>query len=136
MIRVEGGADRSRTDARLRAMPEPVTAPPTALTIALALVVVQTGIEAAFVVTRSTYGPGGKGLVIIALGLKVVFAAWARRLSAAGVLGLLTLESVGILVAIGSDEPMAVRLGLVACVVAVFALVLSSLRAFPPPELP
>jgi hypothetical protein len=60
----------------------------------------------------------------------------ARRLSAGGALGLLAFELVGILVALGAAWSMGLRLALVACVVAVYALVLSSLHAFPTPELP
>lgn len=112
------------------------TRPPVALTVALVLVVLQSLAEAAFVVGRDDYGPGGKALVIAAIGTKVLFAAWARRLSAGGALGLLTFEFVGILVALGATWSSVLRIALVACVVAVYALVLSSLHAFPAPELP
>lgn len=62
--------------------------------------------------------------------------ARSRRLSAGGALGLLVFELVGILVAIGVEWAMGLRLLLVANVAAVYALVLSSLHAFPTPELP
>jgi len=100
------------------------------------LVVVESVLEGAFVVARDDYGPGGKALVLLAFAAKVGFAHLARRLSAGGVLGLLVLELVGILVALGADWDLWLRLLLVATVVAVSALVLSSLRAFPTPELP
>ena len=100
------------------------------------LVLVESVLEGAFVVARDDYGPGGKALVLLAFAAKVGFAHLARQLSAGGVLGLLVLELVGILVALGADWDLWIRLALVATVVAVFALVLSSLRAFPSPELP
>lgn len=100
------------------------------------LVLAESVAEGAFVVARDDYGPGGKGLVLLAFVAKVGFAHLARRLSAGGVLGLLLFELVGILVAVGADWAPWLRLLLVATVAAVFALVLSSLRAFPSPELP
>ncbi len=100
------------------------------------LVLVESIAEGAFVVARDDYGPGGKGLVLLAFVAKVLFADRARRLSAAGVLGLLVFELVGILVALGASWAMGLRLALVATVVAVYVLVLSSLHAFPTPELP
>jgi hypothetical protein len=113
-----------------------VARPPLALTVALAIVVVESAVQAGFVIGRDDYGPGGKGLLVLAIGAKVLFAALARRLSAGGALGLLAFELVGILVALGAAWSMGLRLALVACVVAVYALVLSSLHAFPTPELP
>ena len=120
----------------MTAMTGETTAPPVALTIALVLVIIQSLAESAFVLARDDYGPGGKALVIAAIGTKVLFAAWARKLSAGGALGLLTFEFVGILVALGASWSTSLRIALAACVVAVFALVLSSLHAFPAPELP
>lgn len=117
-------------------MDSPAPRAPAALTIVLVLVTVETIAEIAYVVTRDLYGPGGKALVAGALALKIVFAASARRLRAGSALGLLVFELVGILVAIGADWSLGLRFALVACVVAVYALVLSSLHAFPPPELP
>lgn len=110
--------------------------PPVALTVALAIVVVETAFEVAFVIGRDDYGPGGKAVVALMLLTKVVLAVWARQLRAGGALGLLAFELVGILVAIGAGWALGLRLGLVACVVAVYVLVLSSLHAFPSPELP
>jgi len=118
---------------------DPATAAPPvpgALHVAFWLVVAESVAQAAFVVGRDDWGPGGKGLVLLAFAAKVLFAHLARRLSAGGVLGLLVAELTGILVALGADWSLALRLLLVANVVAVFALVLSSLRAFPSPELP
>ena len=118
------------------AVPTGAGRPPVALTLALAIVVVESTVQAGFVIGRDDYGPGGKGLLVLAIGAKVLFAAMARRLSAGGALGLLAFELVGILVALGAAWSMGLRLALVACVVAVYALVLSSLHAFPTPELP
>ncbi len=109
---------------------------PTALTVAFVLVLAESAAEAGFVIGRDDYGPGGKALVVAAIGTKVLLAARARRLSAGGALGLLAFEVIGILVALGAAWSLGLRLALAACVVAVFALVLSSLHAFPSPELP
>lgn len=109
---------------------------PWMLHAAFGLVLVESVAEGAFVLARDDYGPGGKALVLLAFVAKVWFAHLARRLSAGGVLGLLVFELVGILVAVGADWALGLRLLLVANVVAVYALVLSSLRAFPTPELP
>ena len=112
-----------------------ISAPP-ALTVALVLVLIESTAEAAFVVGRDDYGPGGKALVVAAIGTKVLFAAWARRLSAGGALGLLAFEAIGIVVAVAAPWALGLRIALAACVVATFALVGSSLHAFPSPELP
>lgn len=109
---------------------------PWTLHAAFWIVLVESLVEAAYLVTRDTPGPGGKALLLLAFAAKVGFAHLARRLSAGGVLGLLVFELVGILVALGADWALWLRLLLVAAVVAVLALVLSSLRAFPTPELP
>jgi hypothetical protein len=100
------------------------------------IVLVESVLEGAYVVARDGFGPGGKALLLLAFVAKVWLAHLARRLSPGGVLGLLVLQTVGILVALGSDWDLWVRLLLVATVVTVSALVLSSLRAFPSPELP
>ncbi|WP_436793086.1 hypothetical protein [Actinospongicola halichondriae] len=112
-----------------------LTRPPLALSIVFVIVLVETIAEIAFVVARDDYGPGGKALVGGIFALKIALAWSARRLRAGGALGLLLFELVGILVAIGADWSMALRLSLVACVIAVYVLVLSSLHAFPTPEI-
>ena len=109
---------------------------PLALTVAFWLVVAETIAEVAYVVTRDDYGAGGRALLVTGFVTKVLFAHLARRLSAGGALGLLVFELVGILVAVSADWALGVRLALVATVACVFVLVLSSLRAFPTPELP
>lgn len=122
-------------------MPDPArlgrtVAVPWTLHAAFWLVLVESIVEGAFVVGRDDWGSVGKALILLAFVAKVTFAHLARRLSAGGVLGLLVFELVGILVAIGADWSTALRLLLVATVLAVYALVLSSLHAFPTPELP
>lgn len=109
---------------------------PLALTVAFWLVVAETTAEVAFVVARDDWGNLGKALIVAFFVFKVVLAHGARRLVAAGALGLLLFELVGILVALGASWAMGWRVALVANVVAVYVLVLSSLHAFPPPELP
>lgn len=109
---------------------------PWTLHAAFWLVVAESVVEGAFVVGRDDWGAIGKGLILLSFVAKVGFAQLARRLSAGGVLGLLVFEWMGILVAIGAEWSMALRLLLVATVLAVNALVLSSLHAFPTPELP
>lgn len=111
------------------------TRPPVALTVVLVLVTIETIAEVAFVVARDDYGPGGKALVGGLLAMKIFLAVSARKLQAGGALGLLLFELVGILVAIGAEWSMALRLVLVACVITVYVLVLSSLHAFPTPEI-
>lgn len=124
--------------ARLVAMDrtDVATQAPAALTVALAIVVLESLAQSAFVLSRDDFGPGGKALLLGAFGCKVLFAVWARRLSAGGALGLLTVELVGVLVALGASWAVELRWALVAAVAAVYALVLSSLHAFPTPELP
>lgn len=129
------------TGARLG--PVPSTAPdqsvevPTSIRVrlwaALAIVVAETSLEIAFVFARDDYGPGGKALVGGLFALKILFAWGVVRLNPGAVFGLLLFELTGILVALGADFAMGVRLLLVACVIAVFALVGSSLSAFESP---
>ncbi len=111
------------------------TRAPVALTVVFVIVLVETVAEIAFVLARDDYGPGGKGLIAGLFALKIVLAASTRRLNAGGALGLLLFELVGILVATGAEWSMALRLVLVACVITVYVLVLSSLHAFPSPEI-
>jgi hypothetical protein len=122
-------------------MPDPAypgrtTATPWTLHAAFWLVLAESLAEGAYVVARDDWGAIGKALVLSAFVAKVGFAQLARRLSAGGAMGVLVFELVGILVAIGADWALALRVLLAATVVAVYALVLSSLHAFPTPELP
>jgi hypothetical protein len=122
-------------------MPDPAGSPrhaavPWALHAAFWLVLLESSVQAAFVVGRDDWGSVGKAMILLAFVAKVGFAQLARRLSAGGALGLLVFELVGILVALGADWAVGLRLLLVANVVAVYVLVLSSLHAFPTPELP
>ncbi|MDE0804824.1 MAG: hypothetical protein OSA99_16055 [Acidimicrobiales bacterium] len=111
------------------------TRAPAALTVVLVLVTIETIAEVAFVIARDDYGPGGKALVGGLVAMKIFLAISARRLQAGGALGLLLFELVGILVAIGAAWSLTLRLVLVACVITVYVLVLSSLHAFPTPEI-
>lgn len=116
--------------------PGRTVAAPWTLHAAFWLVLVESVVEGAFVVGRDDWGAIGKALILLAFVAKVALAHLARRLSAGGAMGLLVAESVGILVALGADWSLALRLALVATVVVVHVLVLSSLHAFPTPELP
>lgn len=102
---------------------------------AFVLVVVETALEIGFVFGRDDYGPGGKALVAGLFALKIVFAHGVRRLRAGAVFGLFLFEATGLLVAAGASFSAGVRVLLVACVIAVFALVGSCLSAFPSPEI-
>lgn len=119
--------DRVEPDARR---------PPAALTLAVIVVAVESTAQAVFVMARDDFGVGAKLVLVAVVASKVLFAAMARRLRAGGALGLLAFELVGVLVALRVDWAMTARLALVASVVAVYVLVLSSLHAFPTPELP
>ena len=101
----------------------------------LAIVVVETIFEVAFVVGRDDYGPGGKALVAALFLLKIWFAWRVRFLSAPAVFGLLLFELTGIIVASGAAFSGEIRALLVGCVIAVFGLVGSCLSAFPSPEI-
>jgi len=68
--------------------------------------------------------------------LQVVFAWGVLRYSAGSVFGLLVLEAVTVLAAIGTDAPGVERGALAASALAVIVLVLRSLAEFPPAPLP
>lgn len=106
------------------------------LRVAAWIVAAEFALESAHVIGRDQFGPGGRALLVLALGTKVVFAVLAVRRSAAGVLGLLVFEAMGLLVALGADWSMSIRLALVATVAVVTTLVVTSLESFPAPELP
>ena len=79
----------------------------------------------------------GAILLTLVIASKVLFAVRTRQRHAGSALALLAAEAVGILVALGaSGWPAAVRLALVANVVAVFVLVGRSLSSFPTPAVP
>lgn len=108
---------------------------PMALNLVFVIVLVEAVAEIIFVVFRHSYGPGGRALLIIVLASKIWFAALTRKLSAGGVLGLLSFELVGLLAAVFATWDVVFRIGLGVSIVAVFALVISSMHAFPTPEI-
>jgi len=133
---VEGPGARLAPEMPAPARSDRTVAVPWMLHAAFWLVLFESVVEGAFVVGRDDWGAIGKALILLAFVAKVVFAHLARRLSAGGAMGLLVFEWVGILIALGADWSLALRIALVATVVAVHVLVLSSLHAFPTPELP
>jgi hypothetical protein len=122
--------------------------PPVALTIALVVVLIEAVAEIAalfvgdpgndqsgFSALRG--GPGGLAILASVIGCKIVFAVRTRQLKAGSALGLLALESVGMLAAVASQTwTLELRVLVAVTVVTVFGLVLSSLHAFPTPVLP
>ena len=118
------------------AAPAPV-APPLALRIGAALLVVQVTAGIVVVLTGDRYGPGGRLFTAALIGLGYLFAHSAVRLRAGGALGALLLELSALLVALGArDWPSGARVAVGVSAVAVVVLVLASLPAFPSPDLP
>ena len=101
----------------------------------LAIVVVETVLEIAFVVGRDDYGPGGKGLLALLFLLNVVFAEMVRRLSAGGVFGLVLFQLGSVPVVFGASFAFELRALLLGCVIVTISLVASCLHAFPSPEI-
>lgn len=110
-------------------------APPWTLT---ALVVVAAGqcvIEWWLVAEHETVQPVARVLLGAVVAGKVGFAILARRRSAAGALAVLLYEGVVLLTALaGGATPL--RVALLATAIAATALLITSLRAFPTPEIP
>lgn len=116
-----------------------VTAPaiPWTLRSAAALVSVETLVECAVVAARSELTPGLRGLLILTLALKWVFAWRLLGLHAGAVFGLLMLEGTTVVAALGAvGWPLPARLALGGTALTVIALLLRSLSAFPAPSLP
>jgi hypothetical protein len=110
---------------------------PWTLRAAVALVTVEAFAEAVGVAGRSELTVGLRVGLVLCIGLKVLFAWRARRLSAGAVLGLLLLEGTTVVAALGAtDAAPAVRVALAGVALAVLALLSSSLHAFPSPTLP
>jgi hypothetical protein len=110
---------------------------PWTLRAAVGLVVVEAVAEAVGVAGRSELTPGLRVGLVLCVGLKVLFAWRARRLSPGGMLGLLMLEGTTVVAALGAtDATAAVRLALAGVALVVLALLSSSLHAFPSPTLP
>jgi len=109
---------------------------PRTLWWAAGIVVVQAGVEVAYVATRSDLTWGLRIGLMLVLSLQFVFVRGALRLSAGSVLGLLAFEAMAVVAAIASDGPLAVRGALALAAVSVMVLLVMSISAFPSPELP
>jgi hypothetical protein len=103
---------------------------------ASSLVVLQTSVEVAYVVGRLEYTPGLRIGLAGVLGLQLLFAQGALRMSAGSVLALMAYELMAIVAAIGGDGALVVRGALAATAVAVMVLLLVSISSFPSPDLP
>jgi hypothetical protein len=120
-------ADHTVEDSRL-----PITLP-----VAAGVVAIEALLETLFVSGREELTPGLRGMLILCLGLKWLFAWLLVRRSAGAALGLLLLELTTVVAAFGAvDQPTPARLALGLVATCVIALVAASLHAFPPPTLP
>jgi hypothetical protein len=117
--------------------PPPVVAPPWTLRAAAVVVSVEALAESVAVVGRTTLTPGLRGLLVLCVGLKWLFAWRVLHLSAGAALGLLMLEGTSVVAALGAVETDGlVRLALGGTALLVIALLLASLHAFPSPAPP
>jgi hypothetical protein len=117
--------------------PAPGTAIPWTLRAAATVVAAETLVECAVVAARSELTPGLRGMLILCLGLKWVFAWRVLGLHAGAVFGLLMLEGTTIVAAFGAvDWTLPARLALGGTALVATALLLGSLQAFPSPTLP
>lgn len=117
--------------------PSTRTEPPWSLRTAAGLVSVETLAECVAVVGRTNLTPGLRAMLVVSLSLKWLFAWRSLRLRPGAALGLLLLEGTTVVAALGAagaDGLVRVTLGVTA--LAVIALVVASLHAFPAPELP
>jgi hypothetical protein len=103
---------------------------------ASSLVVLQTSGEIAYVIGRDEFTTGLRVGLAVVLALQLVFAHGAMRMSAGSVLALMAYEMMAIVAAIAGDGAFAVRGALAASAVAVVVLLLVSISAFPPPDMP
>ena len=109
---------------------------PRTLAWAASLVVLQTSGEVAYVIGRSEYTAGLRVGLAAVLALQLLFAQGVMRMSAGSVLALMAYEVMAVVAAIGGDGALVVRGALAASAVAVLVLLLVSISAFPPPNLP
>jgi hypothetical protein len=110
---------------------------PWTLRAGVGLVSLETLGESVAVVGRTTLTPGLRGLLVLCLALKWLFAWRVLHLSAGATLGLLLLEGTTVVAALGAIEADAVaRAALGFTALAVIVLLLASLHAFPSPSLP
>lgn len=108
---------------------------PTRLLIAAAIVTVESLIEIGYVLGNDEYPPLGKIAFAALFGLKIVLAYRMCQLKAGAALGVVVVELAGIQVALSPDLAGGLRLILILGVGAVLVLVLTSLHAFPSPEI-
>ena len=107
------------------------------LRVAAALVSIEAIVEAVVIARRDDLVPGFRVCLILVLSLKWVWAHGITRLRPGAALGLLMIEGLSAVAALGAvDAPPAVRLALAASAIASIALVASSLHAFPEAPLP
>ena len=109
---------------------------PRSLRWAATIVVLQTSAELAYVAGRTELTLGLRGALMVVLALLLLFIRGAWRLSAGSVLGQLAFESMAVVAAIAGDGPIAVRGALAASALAVLVLLVMSISAFPPADLP
>jgi len=109
---------------------------PRTLAWASSLVVLQTSGEVAYVVGRGEYTAGLRIGLAVVLALQLLFAQGAMRMSAGSVLALMAYEMMAVVAAIAGDGAVVIRGALAGSAVAVMVLLLVSISAFPPPDLP
>lgn len=110
---------------------------PWTLQAAAGLVSVEALVECLAVVGRGELTVGLRVGLVLCLGLKWLFAWRVLHRSPGAALGLLLLEGTTVVAALGAVEAgAAARIALAATAGTVVALLLASLHAFPPPELP
>jgi len=124
--------------------PEPALAPdprplalPWTLRAAAGLVAVEALAEVLHVAGRDGLTGGLRTVLVACVALKWVAGARVLRLKPGAALALLLLEGTTVVAALGATDVAAgARLAVAAAAVAVIALVLASLHAFPSPALP
>ncbi|MEY2404542.1 MAG: hypothetical protein QOD38_2093 [Acidimicrobiaceae bacterium] len=109
---------------------------PRTLVWASSLVVLQTSVEIAYVVGRHEYTPGLRIGLTVVVGLQLLFAHGALRMSAGSVLALMAYEVMAIVAAIGGDGALVIRGALAATAISVMVLLMVSISSFPSPDLP
>jgi hypothetical protein len=108
---------------------------PWTLSWAVAVVSVEALVESVAVAGRSNLSVGLRSALVLCVALKWLFGWRVLHRSAGAALGL--LEGTTVVAALGAvDSPAAVRLLLGGTALAVIALLLASLHAFPSPTVP
>ena len=109
---------------------------PRPLVWAVDLIVLQTAAELAYVAGRHELTIGLRVALMAVVGLQLVFARGASRLSAGSVLGLLAFEGMAVVAAVAGDGALVVRGALASVSIAVIVLLMVSIASFPSPDLP